>query len=119
MALSPSPHFEVGEYSEFLIQASSQLSTDSRDMNFSISLLVLEKLLTSFFNLTLQLSALLKALPQQGLMGEDVSPTARVSTERGGASAPLSGEKPMTDTLPSPSTLPFFFLETEVTFSGW
>lgn len=67
--------------SEFLIQA-SRLSADSRDVNFSISLLTLEKLLTSFLNLTLQLSALLEAFPQWGPMGGMCPTTAGVSTER-------------------------------------
>lgn len=48
--------------SESLIQDPSQPSTDSRDVNFSISLLTLEKLIfTSSLNLTLQIWVLLKA----------------------------------------------------------
>ena len=59
-----------------LIQDPSQPSTDSRDMNFSISLLTLEKLLlTSFLNPTLQISALLEALPHGGQWGECVPPS--------------------------------------------
>lgn len=102
---------------EFFIQTSSQPSTNSRDVNFSISLLTLEKLLTSFLNLTLQYQPFLKHFHSGGQWGECVS-HAHVSTERG-TSTPLPGQKYMTETLLSLSILPSFLLEIAVTFSGW